>query len=237
MTTAQKLIYNKCITELNLTTARLSDEYYYDSLPQCIIDAVYSIQANYTATRNTVIRYCDATNTQRISAPLGTCSDSHTINQLLTNIYPHIDDDFGATNLFVNHQFTSTKNGILKAEAVYRFATVLADNGIQTLNDVRTASIATIDAIEYDIKTIPGQKSGISFSYFLMLSGDDHHMKIDRWLLRFVGDALGVANYHNVSQAYTDLLVVCSELTRTYPNLTPRLLDHTIWNYMRSILQ
>ena len=233
MTLNQQLIYNKCIAELNLDFAHLSPEYYYDSLPQCIIDAVYSIRANYAATRNTVIRYCNARRIPRLSSPLGNCSDSHTVNQLLTNISPYVGTDFGATGLFGNHQLTSNRSGILKAEAVYHFATILANNGIQTLSDIRNASDTTISAIESGIKTIPGQKSGISFSYFLMLSGDDNHMKIDRWLLRFVGDALGVANYHNVSQAYADLLVVCSELKKIYPNLTPRLLDHTIWNYMR----
>ena len=118
-------------------------------------------------------------------------------------------------------------------DAVKRFATVLQSNGIQTLNDIRSASPATISAIETGIKTIPGQSSGISFSYFLMLSGDDNHMKIDRWLLRFVGDAFGESNYLNVSQAYADLLIVCSELKKIYPDLTPRLLDHTIWSYMK----
>ena len=59
------------------------------------------------------------------------------------------------------------------------------------------------------------------------------HVKIDRWLLRFVGNALGIAGYNNVTQAYCDLLAVCHELRTTYPHLTPRLLDHTIWNHMR----
>jgi hypothetical protein len=233
MTENQKLIYSKCVAELDLADARLSDEYYYDSLPLCIVDSVYSIGVDYPGTRNTVIRYCDRENVQRISTPLGSASDAYTVDQLLSNIAQYSDSDFGAVSLFGNRRRTSSRNGILKAEAVYRFATVLAQNGIQTLNDIRSASAETISAIESQIKIIPGQRSGISFSYFLMLSGDDGHMKIDRWLLRFVGDALGVARYNNVSQAYEDLLVVCSELQRAYPNLTPRLLDHTIWSYMR----
>ena len=211
----------------------MSDEYYYDSLPQCIIDAVYSIGVDYPSTRRTVIRYCDRIKIQRISNPLGTPSDIHTVDQLVSNIAQYSNEDFGAVSLFKNRRRTSSRNGILKAEAIYRFATILSINGIQTINDIRIASNATIDAIESQIRTIPGQGSGISFSYFLMLSGDDNHMKIDRWLLRFVGDALGVASYSNVTQAYADLLVVCDELKKIYPNLTPRLLDHTIWSYMR----
>lgn len=233
MTTNQRMIYTKCIAELNLAHANLSDEYYYDSLPQCIIDAVYSIGVRYTSTRNTVINYCNNIGVARLSTPLGSPSDKHTVSDLLNKIiaYPTIEDC--ANLLFENNQKTSTKNGILKADAVKRFATVLQNNGIQKLGDIRTASAETISDIESDIKTIPGQKSGISFSYFLMLSGDDSHMKIDRWLLRFVGDALGVAHYNNILQAYTDLIAVCEELKKIYPKLTPRLLDHTIWSYMK----
>ena len=233
LTSNEKLIYNKCISELDLVSAHLSPEYYYDSLPQCIIDAVYSIGVNYTATRNTVINYCNNKRVKRLSTPLGSHSDKHTVNELLSNISPYINGDFGAGDLFGNRQRTSSRSGILKAEAVYRFATVLADNGIQTIADIRSASLPTIDLIEKQIKEIPGQSKGISFSYFLMLSGGDDQMKIDRWLLRFVGDAIGNVNYNNVNQAYTDLYVVCAELQKIYPELTPRLLDHTIWSYMR----
>ena len=123
----------------------------------------------------------------------------------------------------------------MKAEAVRRFAEILLNSGINTISDIRSASVSDIARIEAQIKTIPGQKSGISFSYFLMLAGNDNHMKIDRWLLRFVGEALNITNYNNISQAYADLLAVCDELRATYPDLTPRLLDHTIWSYIRAV--
>ena len=238
MTIYQQLIYNKCIAELNLASANLSPEYYYDSLPQCIIDAVFSIGVDYAGTRNTVIKYCDKVNIRRISDIKNHPSDVHTVDDLLTNI-SHFDrnGDCGASGLFDNRRLTSPRGGMLKSIAVRDFAIVLKNNDIQTIADLRAASSSTIEKIEKEIKEIKGQGSGISFSYFLMLSGDDNHMKIDRWLLRFVGDALGMANYNNMSQAYTDLLVVCSELKTIYPELTPRLLDHTIWNYMRQYVQ
>jgi hypothetical protein len=59
-------------------------------------------------------------------------------------------------------------------------------------------------------------------------------MKIDRWLLRFVGEALDEKRYSNVSAAYTDLIEVSKELKKIYPTLTPRLLDHTIWSYIKA---
>jgi len=47
-----------CEEVLNLKNARLSDSYYYSSLPLCILDAVYSIGVRYTSTKNAVLRYC-----------------------------------------------------------------------------------------------------------------------------------------------------------------------------------
>ena len=232
LTSNQALIYNKCVSELNLASASLSPEYYYDSLPQCIIDAVYSIGVNYTSTRNTVIRYCERTDKQRLSNPLGNQSDVHTVNELLTCLSERAD--FGAVELFGNEQKTSSRNGKLKAEAVYEFAQTLYAHNINTIADIRVASTTDIARVEKEIKKIKGQTSGISFSYFLMLAGNENHMKIDRWLLRFVGEALNIEKFNDVPQAYEDLIAVCNELKATFPHITPRLLDHTIWSYIRA---
>mgnify|MGYP003466554474 CR=1 FL=1 len=36
----------------------LGDEYFYASLPLCVIDAVYSIGVRYGSVRNVIRRYC-----------------------------------------------------------------------------------------------------------------------------------------------------------------------------------
>jgi len=43
---------------LPLATASLGDDYHYQSLPLCVIDAVFSIGVRYSGTRNVVARYC-----------------------------------------------------------------------------------------------------------------------------------------------------------------------------------
>ena len=43
-----------CESTLNLSSASLSSSYYYDSLPYCVIDAVFSIGVKYTSTQNVV---------------------------------------------------------------------------------------------------------------------------------------------------------------------------------------
>jgi hypothetical protein len=41
---------------INLHELELSEAFYYSSLPQCVIDAVYSISARYSATTKSLIR-------------------------------------------------------------------------------------------------------------------------------------------------------------------------------------
>ena len=48
-----------CETLSDLENLRLSPGYYYDSLPLCVIDAVFSIGVRYTSTQKTVKNYCD----------------------------------------------------------------------------------------------------------------------------------------------------------------------------------
>ncbi len=231
LTKDQLKIKTYILAHLSLAHASLSAEYYYDSLPLCVIDSVFSIGARYTSTRRTVQDFCTAfiPHKGRVSPPPAIQSDAYTISQFLHDVggLPN----YGASNLYHNKQRTSTKGGILKAEAVYRFAKALQEEKIERLADVRDASPAQLLRIEEKVREIPGQKSGISFSYFLMLSGNDNHMKIDRWLLRFVEIASG--SRKTVPDAYSDLLAVCTDLKAIFPNLTPRLLDHEIWSFMK----
>lgn len=133
------------------------------------------------------------------------------------------------SKVFCNRQRTSTNNGILKAEAIYRFAAVLRKYGIDYLQDVPTV-VQNAD-LETDIKHIPGQKGGISLRYFFMLSGSENFIKPDRMIQRFLEGVLQKqveprGSQHLLSRA-------AEELRLEYPNLTPRLLDNLIWQYQR----
>ena len=134
-------------------------------------------------------------------------------------------------NVFKNRQRTSTSSGILKAEAVFRFARVLSDFGISLLGD--TEDQTKNERVEEVIRKIPGQRSGISFSYFLMLAGSDNFVKADRMLCRFVAEAIGAPRPVSSKTAETLVLAASSHLKQEFPDLTPRLLDHAIWNYQR----
>ena len=88
------------------------------------------------------------------------------------------------SSVFKNKQRTSTKNGILKAEAVSLVAKVLVDSTIENFSDTEDET-KTASAREGVVR-IPGQGSGISFDYFLMLAGRDEAVKSDRMIRGFV---------------------------------------------------
>ena len=223
----QKKIYAKIDKEVNLNDAKLSDEYYYDSLPQCLIDATFSIGTRYVSTRNTVIRACEKLEIVRLDPTTHFQSDNYRIDQFIKDIGNH--ENWGMIDIYNNRQLTSPRGGITKAEAVYKLAQKLQKHNINTLKDLR--SCTDLETLEKDYKSIEGQESGVSFSYFLMLSGDDNHIKADRWILRFLEETTG--KEYNKEEAEEDLRAVCNELQNVYPTLTLRLLDHMIWNHMR----
>jgi hypothetical protein len=135
-----------------------------------------------------------------------------------------------ARKVFRNSQRSSPTGGILKSEAVYRFAKVLAERSVQHLQDAHVI-LEQRSEFEERIRQIPGQKSGISFDYFLMLIGSEDTVKPDRMLCRFLRETLG----RDVGQSECLSLVAgaARELRGRYPQMTARLLDYAIWNYQR----
>ena len=222
-----ELFAEACRNLLPLEYAALSQSYYYDSLPLCVIDAVFSIGVRYTSVQNVVQHYCTQYGLRPYNLQQDDFGDTHTISQLIGNIVENGIEQ-SADRLFCNRQRTSSRNGILKTEAVLRFARVLQRFQIEKLADYRSKGLCA-DA-EKEILAIPGQKSGLALRYFYMLAGDDTQAKPDRHVLRFLNAVSGETV--SVQQAYELLTDVVKYLKPVYPHLTVRLLDYTIWNYM-----
>jgi hypothetical protein len=111
------------------------------------------------------------------------------------------------------------------------FSSALQEHGIDTFYDIQ--NLNELDSLESKIKKIPGQRSGLSFDYFLMLSGSDHFVKADRWICRFVAHAL---RRPEVPQPLAKMLIreAAYKLAEKHPKVTPRSLDHAIWKHMIS---
>ncbi|MTI65483.1 MAG: hypothetical protein FH753_02670 [Firmicutes bacterium] len=214
---------------IDLSSAKLSEEYFYQSLPLCIIDSVFSIGVTYTSTRNTVLRYCKYFDLKvyREYYELPTIEKQESISQLIQKM-KKIGTKRFAWEIFKNRQRTSSRNGILKSEAVLKFAEVLNSYEVEYFQDIN--KIINSSEFEERIKKIPGQKSGISLKYFFMLIGSNDLIKPDRMVLGFLKNCMGKEVKLEEAQI---LLSEASELLKDkYENMNPRLLDHEIWKYM-----
>jgi hypothetical protein len=208
----------------------VDDEYFYASLPLCVIDSVFSIGVRYESVRNVLDRYCRRFGLPRQSptrsAPPREQQES--VTDFLARVAT-MDADTLSVEIFGNRQRTSSRNGILKADAVVQFAGVLARHRIEHLQDVLEAR--DLSAIERDVRRIPGQSSGISWRYFLMLAGRDDLVKPDRVILGFLGRVLG--RPVSVDEAQSLLAAAARELDREFPGIKPRTLDNLIWKRER----
>lgn len=215
-----------CMKTLEFDGLEPSNACDYSHIPLCVIDSVFSIGVRYEGVENVIRNTCSYF---EIDAESHAPSDTLTTSGFLERI-ASCDAEFLANNVFKNRQRTSSKKGILKAQAVILFLEKLREYGVETRDDI--CKIATSSAFEDDIKGIPGQGSGISMKYFFMLAGDDNLIKPDRMIVGFLRSALGrtVA----VDECQELLTKACEDLRATHKSLTPSALDHLIWRYQRS---
>jgi len=218
-------------TTLDLSTPPVSEEYAYQSLPLCVLDTIFSINAKYESTRKVVIRYCDHYRLQRVRQDpntLPSIEEQEPVSALIERISTLGTEEFAKT-ILANRQRTSTRNGILKSEAVLRFAQVLQAQKVEYLQDVE--AIQGKESFEKAIKEIPGQGSGITVKYFYMLAGSDDFVKPDRMILGFLKEQTGRSC--NPDQAQELLGRAANALRIENPYMTPKLLDNLIWMYQR----
>ena len=226
-----KIVAEYCKKHLNLHNTHLGDEYYYQSLPLCVIDAVFSIGIKYQTTQRVVQRYCDFFKLNRIRNDKTNIPEIET--QQSISDFLELETKYDFTNkVFCNRNRTSPVNGILKSQAVFMFAKILKQNNINCFQDINKIYFNYYN-IAKDIMQIPGQKSGISFKYFLMLAGNDNLIKPDRQIISFLKRVLNINVDSNMAQ------IILSEanalLKQDYLDINLRLLDHLIWNYQREL--
>lgn len=227
------LFTEACRENLELENARLSKSYYYASLPLCVVDSVFSIGVRYSSVVNTVERFCQFFEIERYreyGSDYPKKVKQITISDL-NNQLKNFDSEYLANEVFVNRQRTSTRNGILKAQAVKEFLDILENYSVNYFQDLH--KVLNRKDFETDIKLIKGQSSGITLSYFYMLAGDDSLIKPDRMIHRFIEDVIG----ENVDNQYAgELLKKSSDALKIeFEQITPRLLDHVIWSYQRGV--
>ncbi|MDR1103285.1 MAG: ADP-ribosylglycohydrolase family protein [Tannerella sp.] len=243
--TAVELVVKYCTDNLDLNQ-QLPDEYYYSSLPLCVIDSVFSINARYRSVKNTVRRFCEHYNKYRRSGfPVKESRDERRAmfppieEQIsVTTVLEHLMDYEGKPELanivFGNRQRTSPRSGILKAEAVIRFLKILKEYGVDYFQDMEKITGNEEEDFENRIRKIPGHASGISLLYFFMLCGDDNYIRPDRMIVGFFQNACWPTFHPNNVECREILSEVTEELNGKGCHLTPRLLDNIIWKFQGS---
>jgi hypothetical protein len=217
---------------IDLAQARSGDEFFYQSLSLCALDAVFSIGVRWLAVRNVVARYC-AHAGLRVLRPAGSAAppvaEQESISQFCARLSGWGSPEQIAAMLGSRQRTSTGGNSILKAEATLLFAEQLRLHGIEYLQDMAALSSEQEVLVLRGIQAIPGQRSGISWAAFRMLSGDEDQVKPDRMVRRFILAALG----REVSpEAAVELVRGAALILRSsYPELTPRLLDAQIWTY------
>lgn len=214
-----------CKSKIDLENANSSDEY-YRSLPLCIIDAIFSIGAHYKSTENTVRRFCEYFGLNANSKLYPPTDDQLPVTEFI-NLYGRYGIKEMAGNIFQNRQRTSSRNGILKAEACLLFAEVLHQFEVDYFQDV--VKVLGNKEFEAEVAEIPGQRSSISTRYFYMLAGSDDYIKPDRMITRFI--IATIQRSLSVDESHEAIIGAYKILVNDYPHLTPGALDHQIWLY------
>ena len=226
-----EVVSQYCRHKLDLGGSVKPEEPNYASLPLCIVDTVYSIGALYSSTDRTVKQFCEYAHIPRLTEK--SCSDAenqYSVRDML-DLYRCLGVQNMAERVFQNCQRTSSRNGILKAEAVLRFCQVLDELGASTLRD--SSKIIGNDLFEARIKVISGHNSGISTRYLYILLGSQDYVKPDRMVMRFLESATG--KHYSADECQRVLVQVSQLLVTEYPGLTPSRLDHLIWVYQRNV--
>ena len=217
-----QMLAEYCRKCLDLSQVALSAEYGYDNLLLCIIDAIYSINARYESTEAVVNRF----KAHYAGNP------PEDIRELVA-LYDRSSPQDMANGIFNNRQRTSTRNGILKAEAILHVAQVMLKHRVRNLAEFE--SVINDESFEGDYKAVRGQSSGVSLRYLYMLSGTETEIKPDRMITRFLTIALNRSVEVAPIECHPLITRACELLSTTAPGITPRALDHAIWQYQRKL--
>jgi hypothetical protein len=197
----------------------LPPEYSYASLSTMLLDAIFSIGVRYGQVKAVIARHAKC---QQYDPWQFSDVDPYPLPKLILEGRQGTAEEFA--DKLGNRCLTSTRSGILKAEAVLLAAEALVQHGIMDLPSWRSHSdnLEALKAAERDFRAIKGQSTGISWRYLSMLAGDDNNVKPDRMIIREAGELLLTA-------------AAALRGIHGYPStLTARQLDAAVWNVARS---
>ncbi|SDP63316.1 hypothetical protein SAMN04487914_1227 [Arthrobacter sp. ok909] len=199
---------------------------YRHSLALAIIDSIFSTGSNYQSVINVVNAYRGYRKAQ------GADADRDGTKELLATFKEVGGSREWADGVVNNRKPAHTHpHAPLKAEVIRLAAERLKRQDLAiTTRDVLHGAYAKDDSLA-TLKDawlkLPSQSSGVTFNYFLILSGFQS-VKPDRMVIRFVKEHAGLEGTQLTPMQTAELIKQVAEL---YPT-QPRRLDHVIWRHV-----
>jgi hypothetical protein len=190
----------------------------YASVGLAVIASVWSIGVRYQSVDNVIARY----RAERVAAGHDPERDRP---EDVRRFIASCGGPEGFAERMRNRQRTSTRNGILKAEAVLQEAVILEDEGVAVPADLTRAGPERLDHLQARWSTVAGQASGVSWRAFSLLVGLEE-VKPDRMIRRFVAAALGRPRETAVGVDEARDLV---KRAAARLGVSPTALDYAIW--------
>jgi hypothetical protein len=190
------------------------------SVGLALMDAVWSIGVRWEGVRNVIARY----RAERVAAGHDADDDGP---REVREFIEACGGPEGFAERVRNRQRTSSRGGILKAEAVLQEARILEHEGVTSPADLLSAATERLDHLRLRWSSVPGQASGVSWRAFSILIGLPD-VKPDRMIRRYVATALGRPNENAVGVDEAREVVIA---TAARLGVSPRDLDYAIWAY------
>lgn len=201
----------------------------WTSLTYCIVDAVWSIGSRYDSVVVPIVRKVAKSFSDE--NPLADSDRMPADPVPITRFLEQFPSSDALVLAVENRQRTSTRGGILKAEAVCRYAEVFAAHGIHSLSDANKvlADAELTQKVDADLRAVPGDGSaGVRRSYLWMLIGDDTRIKPDRMVMRWVAT-------HGFTGGPEEAKTLIAQAARELGGgVSPWMIDHAIWTAQRA---
>jgi hypothetical protein len=216
-----ELLLATCTRDLGDPDLWITPDGYPNSLALCLIDSIYSTGAHYTSVLNIVRNYRAYRTNQ------GADANYDGAPELLTTI-GELGGPDGWASRIGNRRPTSTARGApLKSAAIAAAAETLVELGIANTTELRTAATnGQIDAVKQAWRRVPGQRSGLTWEYALMLA-QIPGVKADRMVIRYTARAIGVSEAQLPAKRANELVRQVAEVKGWNIIHT----DHAIWRF------
>lgn len=210
----------RCAVDLGRPDLWFEPDSYYGSLAMCIVEAIQSTRSHYTSVQRVIRRYTEYRGEQEANAKADNATD-------LIRTFDELGGPDHWADRVGNRKPTSTNaNAPLKATAILEAARALAELDLATAEQLRQADDALLERAQDVWNAVPGQRSGLTWSYLLMLAGV-RGFASDHLVSRYLARALQISE--NDLSADGIVVLVDNVALRTGQN--PQCLGNTIWRF------